>query len=402
MSNPEKFAATIAATCLLAFSVAAQTGKPAIASVAPTPVASPAASTSDRERDGLNGPVRRIKTEVAKLNTKAGKPVEGPRVTLETAAYDVKGVKTETAYFPVAGSTLTGRESYKYDEQGNISEMTLYNADGTLMAKEVYKYEYDFVGNWTTMTTSVAVIEGGKINYDPVEVSHRSIAYYLDEKLTKMMEAAQKPAASPATASTTQPTPNPVAANTGQPVAPPKPTSSPAPSTPDNSGSSNVAANHVVDSKTTEIKTPPSVAPSNSAGTGQPSTVKPVDTNAVNTDTKTNSTPPVSTEAEPVKPAPKPFSKPISGGVLNGAALSLPAPRYPDMARRARTAGLVTVEVVIDEEGNVIAAKALNGPSMLFAAAVEAAKRARFTPTKLSGLPVKVTGTINYNFSLGN
>lgn len=402
MSNPEKFAATVAATFLLAFSVAAQTGKPASAIVAPTPVADTAAGNSDRERDGLNGPVRRIKTEVAKLNTKTGKPVEGPRVTLETAAYDVKGIKTETAYFPVAGSTLTGRESYKYDEQGNISEMTLYNTDGTLMAKEVYKYEYDFVGNWTTMTTSVAVIEGGKINYDPVEVSHRSIAYYLDEKLTKMMEAAQKPAASATTTNTTQAAPGPVATNTSQPVAPPKPTSSPAPSTPDNSGSGNVAANHVVDPKAGEVKTPPSVAPVSSTGTGQPSTVKPAETNAGTADTKTNAISPVKTETEPVKPAPKPFNKPVSGGVLNGAALSLPAPRYPELARRARTAGLVTVEVVIDEEGNVIAAKALNGPSMLYGAAIEAAKRARFTPTKLSGLPVKVTGTINYNFSLAN
>ncbi|MEO6391824.1 MAG: TonB family protein [Pyrinomonadaceae bacterium] len=402
MSNPKKFAAAAAATFMLAFSIVAQTGKPAPATVAPTPVASTPASTSDRERDGLNGPVRRIKTEVAKLNTKTGKPVEGPRVTLETAAYDVKGIKTETAYFPVAGSTLTGRESYKYDDQGNISEMTLYNTDGTLMAKEVYKYDYDFVGNWTSMTTSVAVIEGGKINYDPVEVSHRTIAYYLDEKLTKMMEAAQKPAASPATATTNPAAPGTVAANTSQPVASPKPTSSPVTNTPDNSGSGNVAANHVVDPKTTEVKTPPAGAPLNSSVTGQPSSVKPADTNAGTTDAKTNSTTPATTEPEPVKPAPKPFNKPISGGVLNGAALSLPAPKYPEMAQRARASGLVTVEVVIDEEGKVIAAKATNGPSILFAAAVEAAKRARFTPTKLSGLPVKVTGTINYNFSLAN
>ena len=31
------------------------------------------------------------------------------------------------------------------------------------MAKEVYTYEFDAVGNWTKMTTSVAVMEGGKV-----------------------------------------------------------------------------------------------------------------------------------------------------------------------------------------------------------------------------------------------
>ena len=47
---------------------------------------------------------------------------------LETAEYDVKGVKTQNQYFPVSGATLTGREVYKYDDKGNISEMTLLNA----------------------------------------------------------------------------------------------------------------------------------------------------------------------------------------------------------------------------------------------------------------------------------
>jgi len=44
-------------------------------------------------------------------------------------------------------------------------------------------------------------------------------------------------------------------------------------------------------------------------------------------------------------PAPRPLMKPVSGGVLNGKALSLPAPIYPEFARRSRTGGLVEVEV---------------------------------------------------------
>jgi protein TonB len=92
--------------------------------------------------------------------------------------------------------------------------------------------------------------------------------------------------------------------------------------------------------------------------------------------------------------------KPVSGGVLNGIALSLPAPVYPETAKRMRIAGVVTVEVVLDETGKVVAANATGGPTMLRDAAVQAAMKARFSPTKLSGQPVKVSGVINYKFAL--
>jgi protein TonB len=92
--------------------------------------------------------------------------------------------------------------------------------------------------------------------------------------------------------------------------------------------------------------------------------------------------------------------KPVSGGVLNGIALSLPSPAYPETARRLRTSGVVTVEVVVDETGKVISAVATSGPSLLRDVAVQAALRARFSPTKLSGQPVKVSGLINYKFAL--
>src|SRR6266849_4432339 len=83
---------------------------------------------SDRTRDGLSGPVRRVRTEVAKLSTVSGTSVEDfKRILLETAEYDVKGAKTQNQYFPINGATLTGREVYKYDDKGNIAEMTLVN-----------------------------------------------------------------------------------------------------------------------------------------------------------------------------------------------------------------------------------------------------------------------------------
>src|SRR6185295_6844048 len=68
---------------------------------------------NDRARDGLVGPVRRVRTEVVRVSNASGTIVEdSKRLLLETAEYDLKGVKTQNQYFPVAGSSLTGRESY--------------------------------------------------------------------------------------------------------------------------------------------------------------------------------------------------------------------------------------------------------------------------------------------------
>ena len=89
---------------------------------------------------------------------------------------------------------------------------------------------------------------------------------------------------------------------------------------------------------------------------------------------------------------------PISGGVLNGKAISLPQPPYPPAARAVHASGAVNVQVTIDEKGNVTSASAVSGHPLLRAAATAAARQARFAPTKLSGTPVKVTGVIVYNF----
>ena len=98
------------------------------------------------------------------------------------------------------------------------------------------------------------------------------------------------------------------------------------------------------------------------------------------------------TTTEPGKKAP------ISGGVLNGKAITLPRPDYPAEARAARAAGTVVVQVTIDEYGNVVAARAISGHQMLHQASVNAASQARFSPTFLMGEAVKVTGVITYNF----
>jgi len=106
----------------------------------------------------------------------------------------------------------------------------------------------------------------------------------------------------------------------------------------------------------------------------------------------------IADEPPPPEVKPTPPRAPISGGVLNGKAISLPKPGYPPIARAAHASGTVVVQVLIDENGNVVSAHAVSGHPLLQAAAVGAAKSARFSPTKLSGQPVKVTGVIQYNF----
>jgi TonB family protein len=89
----------------------------------------------------------------------------------------------------------------------------------------------------------------------------------------------------------------------------------------------------------------------------------------------------------------------INGGVLNNKAVSLPLPPYPPIARAAHASGSVKVQVTIDEEGNVISAQAIAGHPLLQSAAVAAARNAKFSPTKLSGQPIKVQGVLVYNFA---
>lgn len=90
----------------------------------------------------------------------------------------------------------------------------------------------------------------------------------------------------------------------------------------------------------------------------------------------------------------------IQGGVLNGKAISKPAPHYPPAAREAREQGVVVVRVIVDESGRIVLACAISGPRGLREASEGAAYGWRFTPTLLSGMPVKVTGTITFNFQL--
>lgn len=105
-------------------------------------------------------------------------------------------------------------------------------------------------------------------------------------------------------------------------------------------------------------------------------------------------------QADDARGAPIQGGKPdaISGGVLNGKAISLPRPEYPAEAKAAGVEGVVVIRVIVDEQGNVTEASAVSGPQMLQEVCLSAALRAKFSPTLLSGEPVKVTGVLVFNF----
>lgn len=150
-----------------------------------------------------------------------------------------------------------------------------------------------------------------------------------------------------------------------------------------------------------ESPPPPETKSPSSIQVTQPPLAQPSSPQTVQPPSSSQATKPSQAEASQTsEPQPAATAKQVSGGVLNGKALSLPKPEYPASARSAGASGVVVVEVTVDETGKVVAARAISGPPMLKAVAVAAARQARFAPTKLSGQPVKVTGTINYNFAL--
>src|SRR5713101_2064119 len=85
-----------------------------------------------------------------------------------------------------------------------------------------------------------------------------------------------------------------------------------------------------------------------------------------------------------------------SAGVLEGSAIKRVKPVYP---ADAKINGTVVVEVTIDENGNVISARTTSGHPLLMGPALAAARGWKFSPTQLSGVPVKVIGTLTFNFS---
>jgi YD repeat-containing protein len=91
---------------------------------------------STKEQDGLLGSVRRVKTETAKIELKDGAPVEGPPQLVESPPTESKEIALKTLLSHRGGSV--GKEEYKYDERGNITEMTVRDDRGSIVSREAY------------------------------------------------------------------------------------------------------------------------------------------------------------------------------------------------------------------------------------------------------------------------
>src|SRR5687768_4566168 len=214
---------TITAACLVMALV--QPGLGQQGSV-PTSLAA-AEEPTTREQDGLQGPVRRVRVETARVVVKGEKLVEGPRVVRGVATYDPLGKKIGAVDYPLESNTVPGKEKYRYDDKGNIVEMVVVGSDGSILGKEAYDYEFDPVGNWTKMNTAVAVYENGKVTFEPTEVTYRTISYYYNQAIEKISNttaaktkaAPQPPTSAPVSAplNTVKAVAKPIATN--QPVA---------------------------------------------------------------------------------------------------------------------------------------------------------------------------------------
>ena len=142
---------------------------------------------STKQQDGLLGSVRRVKIETAKIDLKDGRPVEGPPQLVEVTTYGIKGDRIENTSYPIKGG-LAGKEEYKYDDRGNITQMTVRDDRGAILSREAYDYQFDKFGNWTKMTTSLVVFENGELKREPIEVSYRTVTYYFDDTVAKIVE----------------------------------------------------------------------------------------------------------------------------------------------------------------------------------------------------------------------
>jgi TonB family protein len=98
--------------------------------------------------------------------------------------------------------------------------------------------------------------------------------------------------------------------------------------------------------------------------------------------------------------APQTDGGPVNVGSLLEYAVEKKAPVYPSTARTLRQTGVVRLELLIDENGQVAKVQNLSGPALLQSAARDAVVKWRFKPFVRDGQPVKATGFLSFNFNL--
>ncbi|HTK37753.1 MAG TPA: TonB family protein, partial [Pyrinomonadaceae bacterium] len=123
------------------------------------------------------------------------------------------------------------------------------------------------------------------------------------------------------------------------------------------------------------------------AAAKQPVTeTKPAAPDTKATDTKVADTKTADTSA---KTAPKEPESIDLGQIAGSMATRMVTPVYSSIALKAGASGRVSVQVTIDEEGNVTSARAIDGHQFLRQSSEDAARRSKFKPAMYNNHPIK-------------
>jgi protein TonB len=110
----------------------------------------------------------------------------------------------------------------------------------------------------------------------------------------------------------------------------------------------------------------------------------------------------LNTGAKPPLPTGKPNAPiRVGGRVKPPKPISQVHPVYPLLAKQARVQGLVQIDAILDEQGNVIDMKIVSGPRLLYQAALDALKKWKYEPSYLNDQPISVELIVTITFQLG-
>jgi periplasmic protein TonB len=106
----------------------------------------------------------------------------------------------------------------------------------------------------------------------------------------------------------------------------------------------------------------------------------------------------VAIAAPPPPPAPVKHILRVGGNLKPPKQTYYEAPVYPIIAKDAHIEGTVGIDAVIDEHGNVVQARAVSGPPLLIAAALQTVLKWKYEPSYLNGEPVSVEMHVDVHF----
>jgi TonB family protein len=349
-----------------------------------------AANKTDREHDGLIGQVSTVRFEKSISVNRSGQSVEGPRVLWQTVAYDSNGRVTERIFY-VEDGNIWSKTASNYDSEGNRSDIVYRASVGGaaqasnvqnrsmkefLRSKRTFKYdadgnrteEADYTEGGALFQKTVYAFEGKGYVKEIVQYGSdgRIISRCVNEygergRIVKQSCYDSRGALSRKSSYSYE------FDSTGNWVKRVDTTQS------FYEGKQTYEAREVIYRSITY----------ESQSSGQKGAA---------IDRSTDVTGGVAMGLT------RPLILRKSGGLLQGSARRRVEPRYPDSALAQGIGGSVVVEVTVDEDGSVMTARALSGPDELRGAAVSAARDWKFHPTTLSGIPVKIIGTITFNF----